>query len=271
MALSIELRRYLKRIGFEGTPKVDLASLMRIHQLHADGIAYENLDIQLARPVSLDPAEIFAKMVGRRRGGWCYEMNGLLGWALEEIGFRVTRLAGAVMRETTGDGATGNHLVLLVDLGELYIADVGFGDGIVAPAPLKAHTFSQRGLPFSLSEVRDGWWRFHNHPDGSAPSFDFRAEPAGAEVLARKCAWLQGNPDSPFVLNAVCQRYRPDAHYTLRGRILRTLRNGTVERRLIADADDYVETLRSVFDLDLPEARDLWPNIAARHRALFSL
>ena len=269
MPHSLELRHYLKRIGFEGAAEPNLSTLTEVHRRHADTIPYENLDVQFGRLVSLDAAAIFTKIVESRRGGWCYEMNGLLGWALEEIGFNVTRLAGAVMRETSGDGSIGNHLVLLVDLGRPYIADVGFGDGIIEPAPLKPERFTQRSLDFAFSQKSDGWWRFHNHPDGAAPSFDFRLEPAEPEVLARKCAWLQSDPQSSFVLNAVCQRYRPDGHYTLRGCVLRVFKNGASERRAIANADDYVEILRSVFDLDVPEARSLWPKIAHRHRELF--
>ena len=70
------------------------------------------------------------KIVTRRRGGWCYEMNGTLGWALGELGFRVTRGTGAVVRALKGEAAVGNHLVLRVDVPEgAYLADVGFGDG----------------------------------------------------------------------------------------------------------------------------------------------
>jgi N-hydroxyarylamine O-acetyltransferase len=75
--------------------------------------------------------------VTRRRGGWCYEMNGLMDWALREIGFKVTRMAGGVMRASVGDGVVGNHLVLKVDLDRPYLADVGFGDGLVEPIPIE--------------------------------------------------------------------------------------------------------------------------------------
>jgi N-hydroxyarylamine O-acetyltransferase len=88
-------------------------------------------------------------------------------------------------------------------------------------------------------------------------------------LLDRKCHELQTDPQSGFVLNAVCQRYRPDAHFTLRGRVLKTLRGGVFEQRLLRDLDEYQETLRTIFALRVPEADRLWPKIMARHEALF--
>ena len=112
----MELSAYLDRIGFEGRPVPDRATLEAVQRLHLLAIPYENLDVQLGRPLTTSPAAAVDKLVTRRRGGWCYEMNGVLGWALAEIGFRVTRLTGAVMRSMAGDANIGNHLVLRVDL-----------------------------------------------------------------------------------------------------------------------------------------------------------
>src|SRR5262245_14404995 len=114
----MDLQAYFDRIGFTGTARPDIATLRALHRGHALSISYENLDVQLGRPVTIDPADAFDKIVRRGRGGWCYEMNGLLGAVLQEVGFKVTRLAGGVHRATRGPAAVGNHLVLLVDLDE---------------------------------------------------------------------------------------------------------------------------------------------------------
>ena len=137
----MDLKAYLDRIGFAGEPRPDLATLSALHRAHLMAIPYESLDVQLGRPLTPDPDAAFEKIVVRRRGGWCYEMNGLFGLALEAIGFRVTRLAGGVMREVLGDVQVGNHLVLRVDLDRPWIADVGFGDGTLEPFPLQAGPF----------------------------------------------------------------------------------------------------------------------------------
>ncbi len=266
----MDLRAYLDRIGFTGEPRPDLATLKALHRAHLYAIPYENLDVQLGRSVTTDPAAAFDKLVTRRRGGWCYEMNGLFGWALGEIGFEVTRMCGGVWRVARGDEAVGNHLILKVDLPDgPWLADVGFGDGPVEPYPITPAAFAQGFCDYRLETGEDGWWRLHNHAEGSAPSFDFRLESASEARLSELCGWLQASPDSPFVQNAVCQRHRPGAVLQFRGRVLRTLTAAGVEETVVQSAEDYVQLLRDAFDLDMPEAAALWPAIVTRHEALF--
>src|SRR5207247_7569556 len=140
---------------------------------------------------------------------------------------KVTRMAGAAMREQMGDFTIGNHLVLLVELaGEPWIADVGFGDGIQDPFPLRAAAMTVGGYSFRLEALDESWWRFHNHEFGGAQSFDFVVAPADPALLAEKCHWLQSAPESSFVLNGVAQRFRGDEILQLRGRSLRRVRPG---------------------------------------------
>lgn len=266
----MQLSHYLDRIGYREPARPDLATLKGVHKAHAESIPYENLDVQLGRPVTRSAADAFDKIVTRRRGGWCYEMNGLLGWALEEIGFKVTRLAGAVMREASGDEAIGNHLVLLVDLDGPWIADAGFGDGLIEPIPLAEGPFKVGPLACRLTAIEGGWTRYINDEKGGAPSFDFHPGVSDETLLEARCSFLQTDPASPFVQNAVVQRWRGGAHYSLRGKVLKVIPHSGEETRLIETAEDYVETLKTVFDLDLPEAAKLWPAISERHEALFS-
>ena len=94
----MKLDDYLARIEYRGPVAPDLACLTAIHRQHLLTIPYLDLDVQLGRLVYLDPERFFEKIVAGRRGGWCYEMNGLLCWALREIGFEVTRMVGGVGR-----------------------------------------------------------------------------------------------------------------------------------------------------------------------------
>ena len=266
----MKLAAYLDRIGIGQAPKPDLAGLTALHRAHLLAIPYENLDVQLGVAVSLAPEDIFHKLVTRKRGGWCYEMNGLMGWALDELGFGVTRATGAVMRVMRGPASDGNHLVLKVELEEgCFLADVGFGDGSLDPIRVEVGPFESNGFNFALSRVDEAWWRLHNHPHGSAPSFDFNLAPADETQLRGQCHWLQTSPESPFVQNAVCQRHTDKGLAVMRGRVLRTIGQDSVCDTLIECASDYVEVLRGVFGLDLPETHQLWPAICARHDALF--
>jgi N-hydroxyarylamine O-acetyltransferase len=262
----MDLAAYLERIGFSGEARPDLATLRALHRAHLAAIPYENLDVQLGRRVTPDPVAAFDKLVTRRRGGWCYEMNGVFGAALQAIGFKVTRLAGGVLRAVAGDSVTGNHLVLLIDLaGQPWIADVGLGGGTLEPYALAAGPLSISGYDFRLEGAGDGWWRFHNHRNFGATSFDFQLTPADPEVLAAKCDWLQSAPESIFVQHLIVQRFRRDEALQIVDRTLHRVTASRVDKTLIGSADELVEVLGADFGLDLPEAAVLWPSLLDRH------
>ncbi len=266
----MNLDAYLARIGLDHRPAATLEGLTRLHHAHLTAISYENLDVQLGRPVTIERPAIYDKIVTRRRGGWCYEMNGMLGWALGELGFRVTRATGAVMRAAAGDAKNGNHLVLRVELPEgLYLADVGFGDGPRDPIRIAAGPFTSHGFPFELTQQGGDWWRLADLRPG-AKSFDFHLAPADEALLAEKCAFLQTAPHSPFVQNLVAQRHTAEGHAILRGRIISRVTPSGAAERTLADAGDLVATLKDVFDLDVPEAASLWPKIALRHEEVLA-
>jgi N-hydroxyarylamine O-acetyltransferase len=263
----MHLSGYLQRIGFTGEPRPDLETLCRVHRLHLEAIPYENLDVQLGRKVGFDLDAIYRKLVSSRRGGWCYEMNGLFAWALEQIGFKVTRLAGAVLRDKVGDTSVGSHLALCVHLEDCYLADVGFGDGMIEPVPIRDGSFRQDAFDFRLERLDESWWRFHNQPHGGAPSFDFQLREASKERLCARCEWLQSAPESLFVQNAICQRYADGRLVAMRGRAFKSVRRSGVEKRTIETLEEYERVLREEFYIELPQTEQLWQKVLVRHEA----
>lgn len=267
--LPIRLDAYLERIGFEGDARVDLATLTALHRAHLEAIPFENLAVQLGQPTATTDAGIFDKLVMRRRGGWCYEMNGLMGWALEQLGFDVTRVAAGVQREQVGEGQLGNHLCLLVRLPRPYLVDVGFGGTQRDPLPLEVGQRWDAPFHVGLSQTRDDYWRFEERARDATFTFDFRAARADEGLLARQCAQLATDPSSPFVQNLVVSIRRAARHLTLRGRVLTTTHAEGVEKVTLATPGALAATLRDTFGLDVPESAELWPAISARHDALF--
>ena len=264
----MNLRAYLNRIDYRGpiAPTVDV--LRAVHRCHACAIAYENLDVIRAVPVDQEIERIYAKIVVDGRGGWCYEMNGLLGWALRAIGFKVTRICGGVMRAERGDAAFGNHLVLKVDLNEPWIADVGLGDGIVEPIPLRESESAQYGRHCRLQQLRPGEWRFHNRENGMPPSFDFLDRPAEEAQLTRTCSALQSDPESMFRQNLICQRMSVTGGHMLLGRVL-THHTDAEPTRMLGSEGELVEVLESVFGITVPDLTGVWTRVVARHKTLF--
>jgi N-hydroxyarylamine O-acetyltransferase len=243
-----DLQRYFARIGYDGSHEPTHATLAAVHRAHLLSIPYENLDIHLGRPVTLDPAAIFRKLVDERRGGWCYEMNGTLGQVLAAMGFEVRYVAGAVHRATLGEAAHGNHLVLIVTLDRPWIADVGFGDGFIEPLPLEPGIYRQGFLAYRVST--DGtWWRVDNHEYGGADGFDFTLEPRPIDAFASRCHELQTSPDSPFVQTTVCEGFTPNGLVMLRGAVLRDVTESGVATRVVQDADEYVRGPPSGHDI----------------------
>ncbi len=260
------LDRYFERIGYGERVDPTVEVLRAIHRAHLLAIPYENFDVHLGRPLRLELERFYAKLVADRRGGWCYEMNGLLAWALEAIGFRVRMVSGTVGRDARGDRAEGNHLVLLIDLDQPWVADTGFGDGFLEPVPLVEGAFSQLGLPYRL-ERRGSRWLFHNQPWGGAAGFDFTTEPRALLDFSERCHELQTSPESSFVRATVCERFTPDAIVSLRGAVLRTTTADGPVDVVLTGRQAFERTVEDTFGLDAGLIGPLWPQIEARHEA----
>jgi len=258
---------YLDRIGFSGRPSVDLETLRTLHRLHLLSFPYENIDVQLGRFVSTDPAVAFRKLVTDRRGGWCYEMNGLFGAILAALGFQVTGVQ-ATTSPRSGVG-TLPHFALVIDLEQPYLVDVGFGDGLLEPLPIKAGVYRQRDKQFGIEAPRPSVWRFNNHPSSSVKGFDFTLSPADPARLAADSRRLQSAPDSPYVQNLVCQRHTRYGVTVLLGRVLCRARAETPDVRTLESTEEFVWALEEEFDLTVPKPAELWAGVCERHALLF--
>ena len=263
-----ELARYLARIGHGWNVRPDLETLRSLHRAHVTSIPFEALDVQLGLVPSLEPDAIFDKLVQRRRGGWCYEMNGLFGAALEAIGFSVTRLSCGVMRQDGGDERMGTHLALLVACDGTWLSDVGFGGSLLEPLPLAAGERHDAPYTVSLRQTDDGYWRFSEQADTSF-GYDFRAEPADEALLVAQRDWQASHPASNFTVNFVAQKRHPDRHLVLRGRVLTERDSEGTTAHTIGDAEDFITTLADRFGIADPRAHEIWPRVEARHRELF--
>lgn len=266
-----ELAAYLERIGYSGPLQADLPTLDGLHRAHALSIPFENLDVQLGNPPSMDPDAAFAKLVTARRGGWCYEHNGLFGRALGTLGFEATRMSGGVMRSVMGDVTLGGHLCLRVEIdGQPYLTDVGFGGTFLAPLELRELQEEQTPVPMSLGPIEDGYWRLECDMGGNAMSYDFRPEAGDEERLSEMCAFQGTNAESIFVQNLVVHKRHPGAFLVLRGKVLNRFDNSGASNRELGSAEELVSTLREEFDLNVPQAAGLWGAICERHEVVFS-
>jgi len=268
----MRLQRYLDRIGYVGDFEPNFATLVALQEAHVCSVPFENLDVQLGRPLSIRIEEAYEKIVVNSRGGWCYEQNGLFGWALSEIGFDVRRIAASVMREQRGKVSEANHLCLIVRSPESntkYLADVGFGGSMIRPIALTVGSHDQVPFNIGLERLDDRYWRFWESLGDGRFTYDFTEEPACESSLANKSTFLQTDSSSGFVLNLVAQLRHRDRHCKLRGRVFTVAKAGAVETKSVDSPEALVALLSSEFHLAVSDIAGLWPRIAARHEELF--
>jgi N-hydroxyarylamine O-acetyltransferase len=250
----IDVQQYLRRIDYHGPVRPDAATLAALHRAHLATVPYENLDIQLGRPLSLERDALFDKIVQRRRGGFCFELNGAFSLLLSAVGFPVRLVEAAVHRDRHGESAWGNHLALLVFTDNAsFLVDVGFGDGFLEPLPLRIGTFRQGPLVYQLRRDLSGLWRMVHHPAGSTPGFDFRTQPRQLTDFAAWCARLATEPDSPFLDTLLVQQPRTDHALVLRGR--NVIRQGAAGRmmRELTDRAAFESVLAGDFGVPLAD------------------
>jgi len=268
----MRLQHYLERIKYAGSVEPSFTTLAALQEAHVCSVPFENLDVQLSRPLSIRIEEAYEKIVVNSRGGWCYEQNGLFGWALSEMGFDVTRIAASVMRDQRGKASEASHLCLLVKPSESkikYLVDVGFGGSMIRPIALMEGQHYQPPFKLGLERLDDHYWRFWESLGDEKFSFDFSEEPAHEPSLARKSTFLQTDSSSGFVLNLVAQLRSRDQHCMLRGRVFSVAKQGAIESTTVDSPEELVSMLSREFHLDVHDAAGLWPKIAARHEELF--
>jgi len=261
----MKLETYLQRIHYSGAREVTLATLRALHRAHLLAIPYENLDIHLGRPLTLDLAHIYHKLVEERRGGWCYEMNGLFAWALRELGFDVTLLGSTVGAPAQGIDGDQDHLILRVQLDQPWLVDVGFGNGFLEPLPLTPRTYPHNFLEFRLEQQNDSWY-FHNHAHG-AQGYGFTLHPRQLAGFARGCHILQTSPESGFVRVTVCHRFTQQGIVSLRGTLLKQITTAGVSEEEITSPERYMEVVNAIFGLDATIATVLWEKVWQGHVA----
>ena len=251
----LDIPAYLDRIAYAGPIAPTLEVLRNLHRVHLLSVPFENLDIALGREIVCDEHAFIRKIVERRRGGFCYELNGAFAGLLRAIGFKVTLLSARVPREDGSDGPEFDHLALRIDLDEPWLADVGFGDSFLEPIKLSAGVEQQQdGWTYRVVDCekslcveraeRDAAWK---------QQYAFTLPPRSLNDFADMCRYHQTSPESPFTRKSVCSMATPDGRTTVADRRLILTSNGNREERLLASDDEWRAALKERFDIVLGE------------------
>jgi len=250
----MDVDAYLERIEYRGPLAPTAETLRRLHVAHLLTVPFENLSIHAGEPVVLQDRSLFEKVVARRRGGFCYELNGLFAALLRELGFRVEMLSAAVARREGGFGPEFDHMALLVTLEERWLADVGFGDSFVEPLLVDERAEqTQAAGAFRIEEERDDRLVLRRRDAGGAwePQYRFGLEPHAYEDYAEMCRFQQTSPESHFTKARICSRLTPEGRVTLSGSRLITTRGGEKVERELADEAECDAALLEHFRIKL--------------------
>lgn len=259
MVSTIDLAAYFARIGYSGLAEPTLAVLRDLHARHPAWIAFEALDPFLGRPVDIDPAAIQAKLVQGRRGGYCFEQNGLFHDVLAALGFSVSALGARVVWMTPGRQAPVTHRLTLVDLpGERrFLADVGFG-GQSPTMPLRLEPGLEQETPHGAYRVaRDGEVHETQMRLGEGrwePMYRFTLAPQSRADFEVSNWFTSTHPRGRFTRNLVAARVVGDTRVNLLNASLsvRGPDGAVVDQRTLADARDLRHVLEGVMGLYRP-------------------
>lgn len=248
---------YLDRIGIARPASPDLAGLRALQSAHLRTVPFENLSIHLDEPYSLELDDLIDKIVTRRRGGFCYELNGAFAALLTSLGYRVTLLAARVFNGTK-PGPLFDHLALRVDLDEPWLADVGFGD--FADEPLR---LDERGAQhdgggiFEIVPAPGGFGDLDVLPKGDQ-GYRLTARPYELEDFIPTCWWQTTSPQSHFTKSPVCSMRTETGRVTISGaKLIHTVHGERIERLL--DDDERLAAYSDLFGVKLDRLPALGP------------
>ncbi|OBI53334.1 arylamine N-acetyltransferase [Mycobacterium kyorinense] len=257
----MNLSAYFARIGYTGSTAPTLETLTGVVAGHTQHIPFENLDPLLGVPVAdLSPAALTDKLVSRRRGGYCYEHNNLMRYALTDLGFDVDRLAGRVvwMNPAGLDGPphAETHQALAVRIpgvDEPYLVDVGFGGQtlsspirlVVGPVQQTRHEpyrLRTHGRDYVLEALVRAEWQ---------PLYTFGIDPRPLIDMEVGSWYVSTHPASTFVVGLSAALVTDDARWNLRGRNLAIHADGATERIRFDGAGQVLDALANRFGIDV--------------------
>ena len=242
---------YLERINYHGSRDVNAETLRALQVAHLQSVPFENLSIHAGEPIVLDESALYIKIVEQRRGGFCYECNGLFAGLLRALGFDVAMLAAGVARADGSFGPIFDHMALMVTLDERWLADVGFGESFLEPLLLDSRADQvQATRTFRLVDVDDQVVLMRrNDGEDWQSQYRFTLQPYTFPDYEEMCRFHQTSPDSHFTKGLICSRATEDGRITLSDmRFITTSGPQHLrDERTLSSREEYDRILRDEF------------------------
>ena len=251
---SMNIDAYLKRISYSGSLEPTADTLRELQLAHLLTVPFENLSIHSGEPIVLEENALFAKIVERRRGGFCYEANGLFAGLLHALGFDVAMLGAGVANSQGEFGPNFDHMTLMVTLSDRWLVDVGFGDSFLEPLLLDSRVEQAQGTrAFKIVDDDDDHLILlrRNLDADWEPQYRFTLQPYSFADYEEMCQFHQTSPDSHFAKGRICSRATADGRVSLSEMRLITTTGPEQRRdeRTLKDQDEYDRVLRDEFGI----------------------
>jgi N-hydroxyarylamine O-acetyltransferase len=246
----VDTDAYLKRINYAGSLAPTADTLRQLHVKHLLAVPFEDLSIHWGEPIVLSDEALFDKIVRRRRGGFCYELNGLFAALLRALGFNVAMLSGGVLDARGEFGPDFDHMPLMVTLAERWLVDVGFGDCFRDPLLLDQRGEQVQGTRgYRIEEAGDGRLVLRQRgEDGEwKAEYRFTLEPHVYANYTGMCRYHETSAESWFAQKQICSLPREDGRVTLSGMRLIITKAGHRKERELKSEDEYAQVLREQF------------------------
>lgn len=250
--MSFPCEAYAARVGLTALPRPDEAGLFALHHAQFYTIPFENLDIQLGRELDLTPSGLFSKLLERSRGGYCFELNGLMLLALQHLGFEARPVLARVHLHTPPSGRT--HQINAVTLGgKTWLVDVGFGGGGPRQPMLLEDGWEARDRFWGYRiERREPWgWLMSSFEGDWRESYSFDLGHVTAQDVAVGNYYTSHSPDSHFTRMRVVSLPTPDGRVSLRDQELTRVVDGTPDVTAVPEGDSTLDLLRREFGIEL--------------------
>src|SRR5215469_613232 len=255
----MDVEAYLRRIEYDGPRSPSRQTLRDLHRQQLYTVPFENLDIALGVPIGFDPDALFDKIVSRKRGGFCYELNSLFSELLKGLGFRVEMLSARVRSADGSFSREFDHMLLKVALEEeSYIADVGFGDSSLDPVRIEATNVHLDARPdFAVVAANGGWELVRRQSDGSyVPDYCFTETRRQLSDFLERCLFHQTSPESHFTQNRVCTKALPNGRLTISGMRRIETRDGIRRESALKSQEDLRTCLSKQFGIEFADDID---------------
>ena len=248
----MDIRAYLQRLNYTGAIAPNAETLRLLQLAHLRAVPFENLSIHSGEPVVLDDRALFEKIVSRRRGGFCYELNGLFAALLRALGFEVAMLSAQVANAEGIFGPDFDHMTLMVTRADRWLVDVGFGDSFLEPLRLDEeitqghgnHTYRiEREGEFLvlMKQTNENEWK---------SQYRFTLKPYQYSDFAEMCRYHQTSSQSHFTRARICSRATTDGRITLSGlRLITSTDDGLRQERILTNDEEYATILRDHFGI----------------------